>query len=108
MYKVRDYGILRPKLVYNCAYVPSLCKNVQQYLGVGVTTTTLHYDRLRPADSRDDSRDQARRDTVCDGGWIDRRRTDGLAGPGSGRCPEADQPYWIYNKAGTVTKADPM
>lgn len=96
--QVRDYGILRPKLVYNCHFVPALCNNAKQYLGAGVLTRQFHYDRLRPKDKSLDSRNTARRAGVCGGPWIDTPRTDGRAGPNAGRCPEADQPDWYYQK----------
>ena len=28
---VRDYGVLMPTMVYNCAYMPSICKTIKKY-----------------------------------------------------------------------------
>ncbi|KAL2018130.1 hypothetical protein VTK56DRAFT_1260 [Thermocarpiscus australiensis] len=73
-YKVRNYGVLMPIIVYNCAYMPAICKNIKKHLG-----------SLPVAD--------ARREAVCPNSWI----------RDPGRCPESDQPDWTgyLSKAST-------
>jgi len=96
-----DFGVLSPTLVYNCYFVPALCKNVAQYLQGG-TTGTFHYDR-------DKARKTCRRGQSCpDRTWILTPRID-APGPEAlygHRCPEADQPgtfwYSIYKKDGPL------
>ncbi|KAI9375794.1 hypothetical protein BJX61DRAFT_539524 [Aspergillus egyptiacus] len=81
-HKVNDLGKrdARPKIVYNCALVPALCKNARKYLN-GKSKATMHYDydELK-------KRKKGRRDNSCPGNWIK-----------NGRCPESDQPsdYWF-------------
>ncbi|KAK3896685.1 hypothetical protein C8A05DRAFT_20393 [Staphylotrichum tortipilum] len=91
--KVRDYGVLMPTMVYNCAYMPSICKNIKKYLGslpVAGQEHTFHYDRApQHANSRKKRKD-TRRDAVCPDNWI------------KGRCPELYQPDWTgYINDGT-------
>lgn len=89
---VRDYGVLRPKLVYNCALVPALCKNARNYLGG--TTGQFHYDAFRTPAKRDGagkkkpSRVDARRGQACPSSWIEFHK-----------CPEDDQPDWTWQSA---------
>ena len=89
----RDYGVLMPTMVYNCAYMPSICKNIKNYLGslpVAGQEHTFHYDRdPQHANSRKKRKD-TRRDAVCPDNWI------------RDRCPESDQPDWTgYINDGT-------
>ncbi|EEY19830.1 hypothetical protein VDBG_05939 [Verticillium alfalfae VaMs.102] len=96
VYNVRDYGTLRPKLVYNCNLVPALCKNARNYLGGG-TTSQFHFDAFRVQKKRDagrnakKSRVDARRDESCPTSWIN-----------NGRCPEGDQPDWTWKSGGQI------
>lgn len=90
---VRDFGVLRPVLVYNCAYMPSICNNIKKYLGsLPTTPVTFHADfdlrapKFRPAKSRKDTR----REAVCPSNWI----TTNKKANGDWRCPESDQPKW--------------
>ncbi|KAK2759212.1 hypothetical protein CKAH01_16719 [Colletotrichum kahawae] len=100
-YRVKDFGIHRPTLVYNCHIVPALCKNVRQYLGQDVSTATLHYDGLAARKIR-------RRKESCPGSWIETPLTGRLAGPVAGqRCPERDQPDWRYQNNGVAHAAVP-
>ncbi|KAH0421493.1 hypothetical protein CcaCcLH18_13391 [Colletotrichum camelliae] len=100
-YRVKDFGIHRPALVYNCHIVPALCKNVRQYLGQDVSTATLHYDGLAARKIR-------RRKESCPGSWIETPLTGRLAGPVAGqRCPERDQPDWRYQNNGVSHAAVP-
>ncbi|KAH8885880.1 hypothetical protein GQ53DRAFT_828591 [Thozetella sp. PMI_491] len=87
---VRDYGTLRPKLVYNCYLVASLCKNAVAYLGAGVTTATFHFDKNK---QRNDERRNGDWGSGCDSKWIDRHT-----------CPEGDQPNWWFEKDGAVSQ----
>ena len=87
---MRDYGALRPKLVYNCALVPALCKNARNY--IGGATAQFHYDAFRTANKRSQaggtqkpSRVDARRDKACPLNWLDFHP-----------CPEGDQPGWTW------------
>ncbi|KAH8895966.1 hypothetical protein GQ53DRAFT_854268 [Thozetella sp. PMI_491] len=88
LYNVRDYGALRPKLVYNCRLVPALCKNAGNYLGGG-TTSQFHYDAFRTKRGADGNkkttRVDARRDQACPSNWIN-----------GDRCPEDDQTDWTW------------
>ncbi len=92
---VRDYGVLMPTMVYNCAYMPAICKNVKKYSGylpVAGQERTFHYDRdLNVAKAR--KRLTARRKAVYPDDWIKE----------PGRCPESDQPDWTgyLNEVGT-------
>lgn len=80
---------LRPTLVYNCAYMESICKNVVKYLGYLPTRanpTIMHFDP-------DSNRKKARRGAACPDkkpGWANILKDDGTP-----RCPEPDQPKWI-------------
>jgi hypothetical protein len=74
-----------PTLVYNCAWMLSICKNARRYMGVS-TTTTFVYDRLKGPGNKN-SRSDTRRNTACPGGWMTQRRADGTP-----RCPEDLQP----------------
>ncbi|KAK6535008.1 hypothetical protein TWF281_006306 [Arthrobotrys megalospora] len=66
-----------PTLVYNCAKMPSICKNVRNYLG-GQTIAAFHYDR-------EGTRNKSRRQINCPGNWMNTHP-----------CPEVDQPvYYI-------------
>ncbi|KAK0721154.1 hypothetical protein B0H67DRAFT_213195 [Lasiosphaeris hirsuta] len=45
---VRDYGHMKPTMVYNCSYMAAICKNIENYLG-GLPNTvggvTFHSDK---------------------------------------------------------------
>ena len=111
---VTDLGSgVRPKLVYNCAYLGALCLNARRYIGTATTTATFHYDKGhvkrnmlvdgngQPKFKKDGKtqdyedvnfRGDQRRDESCPKGWAIRR-------PGGvPRCPEANQPdFWAEN-----------
>ncbi|KAK4033978.1 hypothetical protein C8A01DRAFT_19143, partial [Parachaetomium inaequale] len=97
---VRDYGALMPTMVYNCAYMPSICKNVEKYLGpfpVSGQEKVFHTDRDPNTGIR--SRPAARRHAVCPSSWNN-----------NGRCPEQDQPAWTgyTTQEGRLHKVGPM
>ncbi|KAL2020526.1 hypothetical protein VTK56DRAFT_8326 [Thermocarpiscus australiensis] len=82
-YKVRDYDSSMPTIVYNCAYMPAICKNVKNYLGslpVVGQERVFHFNRDMEAKPK---RKDTRRHGVCPGDWVH-----------NGRCPEQDQPAW--------------
>lgn len=83
---------LRPTLVYNCAFMPSVCNNVKDWLGYLPTTARpvkMHLDANKP-------RATLRRREVCPGGWVHVPKADG-----SLRCPQLGQPKWTgYNTDG--------
>ncbi|KAJ3493595.1 hypothetical protein NLG97_g4636 [Lecanicillium saksenae] len=89
---------LRPTLVYNCAFMPSICRNVKQFLGSLPTAgseVTFHADRSG-------SRKQARRMQACPKGWANTRIA------GVPRCPHADQPDWTGYFTDNATKNGPF
>lgn len=79
---------LRPTIVYNCAYMPSICNNVRKFIGhlpVRGTPYILHYDP-------DPFRNSARRNGACGSDWVNTKVN------GQPRCPERDQPKWTGYK----------
>ncbi len=89
-----------PTMVYNCAYMPAICKNIKKYLGsmpVAGQEHTFHYDR-ESGTANNKKRSKARRDAVCPDDWIKE----------SGKCPESDQPDWTgYLTTAPGTKYGP-
>ena len=82
---VRDYGPMRPTLVYNCHFMPSICKNVQNHIGYlpnAGSEVTYHLDTWS-------QRGRQRGNAVCPSGWTAQSRANG-----NWRCPEDDQPSW--------------
>lgn len=83
---------MRPTLVYNCAMIPSICKNAAQWLGylpTNVGQVVMHFDP-------DSGRRAARNSAACPTGWASGQRADGTP-----QCPENDQPKWSgYDSAG--------
>jgi hypothetical protein len=93
---VKDYGALRPKVVYNCAIVRSLCANAIKYLGAGVMSHTFHYDM-------DHRRKEERRKGACEtNNWEGTKDHP--------RCPEVNQPTWDfdYMKGKEWRKSEPI
>ncbi|RKU44300.1 hypothetical protein DL546_004410 [Coniochaeta pulveracea] len=98
-YPVRDFGDLSPTIVYNCAYMPSICKTVNRYLGSlpGAGNERLfHMDINKP-------RKDARRAVSCPDSWIKDADADGRVP----RCPETDQPQWTGYVSGDTSPHGP-
>lgn len=73
-----------PTLVYNCAYMPSICLNMKHRWGsVPDAGTAMFFHR-----DLDPKRTKARRDGVCPDNWLRTRTAEGRP------CPETDQPQW--------------
>ncbi len=83
---VKDYGHLMPTMVYNCAFMPSICNNIENWLGylpVSGKESVFHMDYQKDGTPASKKRLNVRRNTVCRSTWIQ-----------NGRCPEDDQPEW--------------
>ncbi|KAJ3499828.1 hypothetical protein NLG97_g9 [Lecanicillium saksenae] len=102
-FEVVDYDVgpfpLAPTLVWNCAYMPSICKNIMQASGGRLPTLaspwTYHFDP-------DNKRSGARRHSVCDD-YINLNKPDGTP-----NCPERDQPLWTGYKKDTGESTGPV
>ncbi|KAJ6787084.1 hypothetical protein PWT90_10737 [Aphanocladium album] len=98
---LRDYGPLSATLIYNCAYMPSICKNVKAYLGslpVAGSERTFHVDA-------DTSRRTIRGNAVCPRSWTSTSRA-GVRN--TRRCPESDQPQWTAYRADQSAATGPF
>lgn len=88
---------LAPMVVYNCAYMPSICRTIVRFSGTLPSVEspwTYHYDN-------DGVRNDARRSAAC-GNYVSRRRADN-----SRQCPEPNQPAWVGYKRGSKTPYGP-
>lgn len=89
---------LRPTMVYNCAFMPTICKNIKQFAGslpIAGSEWTFHFDPVK-------ARANTRRGHACPKGWVHKLKPDNTP-----RCPEPDQPDWVGYEHGNTAKHGP-
>ena len=83
---VKDYGRLMPTMIYNCAFMESICNDIGNFLAGGLPVlgkeSVFHYDYSK--DGTTNKTSEVRRTALCPQGWIR-----------GGRCPEDDRPSWF-------------
>lgn len=98
---VVDLGVRkRPKLIYNCAVAPALCRNARNWfnsVGNNGDTAIFHFDRGHNIGrgAKNNPRKKERRDQSCPDNW-----TTGRTADGEPRCPEDDQPRFVSQEHG--------
>ncbi|KAL2020090.1 hypothetical protein VTK56DRAFT_8894 [Thermocarpiscus australiensis] len=97
-YKVRDYGALMATIVYNCAYMPAICKNVKNHSGSLPVAETGTDDNGNPIIDKNRLAEKTTVVKIVNGQAV--QRTQWRALNAAMTCDEFPAATWIEGGAG--------